>query len=267
MARSLGYTAFQLFLFNPRSWSGNEIPDDAIREFSFMFKESGIKADAHIPYLCNPSSANDEVYKKSRVMLIQNARISKMLNIPLVIHMGSHLGKGFSYSFERLTALLGSVIDETNTEILLENSAGYNNSVGSKLSELAAVISSLGSSHIGVCLDTAHAFAAGYNIATIEGIDSFVKEIDSTIGINSIKLFHLNDSKYELNSGLDRHWHIGKGYIGTKGFTNLLSHKYFSKGSFIMETPVNEEGSEIQNMNAALNIFENILKLKRLKNK
>ncbi|MGC8648755.1 MAG: deoxyribonuclease IV [Candidatus Micrarchaeia archaeon] len=260
-AISFGYTAVQLFLFNPRAWEGKAIDDNTIKAFSALLKKNAIKVDVHIPYLCNPSSPNEEVYKKSRDMLIQNASVCAMLNIPLVIHLGSHLNRGFSYSFDRLTKLLNYVLDNTDVEILLENSAGYRNSVGSTLDELAEILNASSSNRLGLCIDTAHAFAAGYNIATKSGVDSFANELELKIGVDKIKLFHLNDSKYALGSGLDRHWHIGKGFIGANGFLNFFSNKYFSKGTFIMETPVNNDGDEVENMKSALNIIKKALNL------
>jgi deoxyribonuclease-4 len=260
-AQTIGYTALQFFLFNPRAWKGKEIDEETINKFSIFLKENDIKVNTHIPYLCNPSSPNNEVYKKSRDMLIQNANICAKLNIPLVIHTGSHLNKGFSYSFNRLTTLINYVLDNTKAEILIENSAGYKNSVGSNIDELSTIIEASSSSKLGLCIDTAHAFAAGYDIATESGINSFVSELELKIGLEKIKLFHLNDSKYALGSGLDRHWHIGKGFIGIQGFLNFFSNKHLSKGTFIMETPVNNEGNEVENMNTALNIIEKALNL------
>ncbi|MGC8572055.1 MAG: deoxyribonuclease IV [Candidatus Micrarchaeia archaeon] len=242
------YGAFQTFLSNPRSWKNDPIDDNIIEEFKYEVKKSGIAANAHIPYLSNPSSPNEDVYKKSIEAIIYNLRICEALGIPLVVHMGSHLGKGKKYGINRLVSALSHVLDENiKATILLENSAGYNNSIGSTLEEIKEVLDLVDSKYVNVCIDTAHAFAAGYNIRSKEGVEAFSSKINESIKRDRIKLFHLNDSKYPLGSGLDRHWHIGKGYIGKEGFINFFSNPAFSYGIFIMETPVDDVGDDYKN--------------------
>ncbi len=257
------YSAFQMFISNPRSWKSTHISEDIINEFRYKLNKSNINANVHIPYLCNPSSPNEDVYKKSKEMLFENAKVCKMLGISLVIHMGSHLGRGKEFGINRIVSLLNNIIDEKlKVQILLENSSGYTNSMGSTLEEISEIINRVNSRYIGVCIDTAHSFAAGYNISTNEGVDMFALKIKTLIGRDKIKLFHLNDSKYHLGSKLDRHWHIGKGYIGKAGFLNFFSNSTFSYGTFIMETPVNIYGNKYTNWIAAKRIINEALIIK-----
>jgi deoxyribonuclease-4 len=253
-----GYKAFQLFTSSSRSWEGRELEPKEVSEFSSYLKSYDLVPFAHIPYLCNPASANPEVHKKSIDMLVENLHRCMELGIGgIVVHMGSHLGEGFDKGLENTRKALSFALDHSNgVSILLENSAGYRNSMGSKFDEIGAVIDTIGSDRLGVCLDTCHAFAAGYDIRTEAAVDKTVAEFDSNIGIGRLKLVHLNDSRFGLGEGLDRHWHIGKGRIGINGFISLFKNKSFTKGSFIMETPINGEGDEKTNMKATLSAIK-----------
>lgn len=247
------YGTFQIFASNPRAWEHHKISDDDAQIFNDILKRSGAVPFAHAPYLCNPSSSSAEVIKKSLKMLIGNMQSCAQLGINgLVVHMGSHLGRGEEYGRNRLIDVLGNAIDAVpNVRILLENSAGYRNSVGSKFSEIGKVLDEFDQSNVGVCLDTCHAFAAGYDLRTKESIDKVCKEFDDNIGFRRLHLVHLNDAKYDLGSGLDRHWHIGKGNIGMDGFTELFKNKNFHDMCFVMETPINQDGNGVTNMKAA----------------
>ena len=252
-----GYRTFQIFTSNARSWRRSMISDEEAMKFRRNVKKCGTVPYAHIPYLCNPSSPNKEVGRRSLDMLISNMESCSHLGIKyLVVHMGSHLGSGHKLGSSSLSKIIGSALDaEGSTGILLENSAGYANSVGSRFEQMGAAIDEIGSGRLGVCLDTCHAFAAGYDLHTAEGVQRCSDEFDSSIGSSRLKLVHLNDAKYPLGSGLDRHWHVGKGFIGTEGFTRLFMDRRFGRGCFIMETPVNEQGNELSNLRAAERII------------
>lgn len=154
--------------------------------------------------------------------------------------MGSHLGRGTAYGLERATQSISEAIDSVpDVTLLLENSAGYKNSVGSRFEEISSIMRSIGKpSRVGLCFDTCHAFAAGYDLHDSKIVSKIADEITNHMGKNSLGLVHLNDAKFELGSGLDRHWHIGKGNIGTDGFKMLFSNPLFRSGSFVMETPL-----------------------------
>jgi len=252
------YRAFQIFTSNPRTWKNSNIEDEDATQFKRYSHRFDLVPYAHIPYLCNLASANTSVLKKSSGMLLNNLNNCMPLNIKyLVIHLGSHLGKGAERGIKNITESLKSALGQTKqTAILLENTSGYTNSVGSKFEEIGTIIDQVGSERLGLCFDTCHAFAAGYELRTGRGIEKVEEEIKSFIGLDRLKLIHLNDSKYDLGSRLDRHWHIGSGYIGEAGFVALFMNESFNHGSFIMETPINELGNEETNMSEVKKIIE-----------
>ena len=245
-----GYGDFQIFTSSSRAWANTKVPENDRLEFIRLTKRHSITAFAHIPYICNVASTNSVVYEKSRTMLVSNVKNCMSLEIGyLVIHLGSHLGKGLSYGIDNICSAVSFALDRTSdVEILLENTSGYRNSVGSKLSEIGDIIDRVGDERIGVCFDTCHAFAAGYDLRTEEGVSSVEGEFRSRIGGNRLKLIHLNDAKFPLGSGLDRHWHIGEGYIGRSGFTNLFRNRLFNHGFFVLETPGGLFNDEERNM-------------------
>lgn len=257
-AAAHGYPTLQMFTTSSRSWTGSMIEGTDAAEFKGIVARQSLKPFAHIPYLCNPGSPNEEVYKKSRKMLVDNLENCKSLGIKyLVIHIGSHLGKGFAYASERLVDTVDYALHESRfAGILLENSAGYVNSIGSHLDEIGSIIDSIGSRRMGMCLDTCHAFAAGYDISSKAGTAKLMDEIEEHIGLGNVRLVHLNDAKFGLGSGLDRHWHIGEGYIGMKGFVNFFNSSRLETDCFIMETPENSGGDTRTDMEAVRGIMK-----------
>jgi deoxyribonuclease-4 len=234
-----GYGDFQIFTSNPMAWANAAIPERSRHEFINLNNKHSITPFAHIPYLCNIASANDAVYAKSKAMLVDNLKNCMALEIKcLVIHLGSHLGKGVEYGTNRICDALSFALDRTSgVDILLENTSGYTNSIGSKLSEIGAIINRLDSDRLGVCFDTCHAFAAGYELRTEQSVTALEEEFNSCIGAKKLMLVHLNDAKFDLGSRRDRHWHIGEGCIGRAGFINLFRNELFNHGFFVLETP------------------------------
>ena len=256
-AASEGYGTFQLFTTSSRSWRHSEIKSEDAADFRSVVKEHRIVPNAHVPYLCNPSSPNAETREKSLQMLISNMVNCNELGVKnLVVHMGSHLGKGTKTGISNIVSTVSKALDsEDGVSLLLENSSGYTNSVGSSFAEIGDIINEIGSKRVGLCLDTCHAFAAGYDLTSMEKVSAMFSEIDKRIGNERLRLFHLNDAKFPLSSGLDRHWHIGKGYIGAKGFSNLFSMDIAQNSNFVLETPVNEAGDDKSNMSAVKRIL------------
>lgn len=246
-AKRMNYRAFQIFASSPRTWKATEIKDDDADKFRELSK--GSSSFAHIPYLCNPSSAVEELWAKSRSMLVSNLLNCSKLGVGnVVIHLGSHMGKGVEYAKGRVADFMASVLDVApEVGILLENSAGQKNCVGGKLPEIKEIIEKVGARRMGLCFDTCHAFASGYDLTTDQGVSVVAKEIGA-IGKERLGLVHLNDAKFPLGSGLDRHWHIGKGNIGANGFKRLFSNKLFQSGNFVMETPEDEVSNDVKNM-------------------
>lgn len=257
-AATEGYSAFQIFTTSSRSWANSDIEEKDAQEFAKILKANSLKPYAHVPYLCNPSSSKSEVYNNSSKMLINNINNCNALGIGhLVIHLGSHLGSGTENGIDNACRLLAHAIDVTErVEILLENGAGYKNSVGSKFGEIGRIMDSVGSDRVGVCFDTCHAFAAGYDMRDDGAVERTMEEFDNSVKMSRIRLVHLNDAKFELGSGRDRHWHIGKGYIGRKGFVGVFRNRAFRSGSFIMELPEDNEGNHVQDMEAITSIIK-----------
>ena len=256
-AAALGYSAFQIFTTSSRSWKHNRPDHKDAEEFRSIVDQYGMDPNAHVPYLCNPSSPDKENRRKSLAMLAANMENCNELGIKhLVVHMGSHLGKGAEAGLSNLADTVTSALDSVdNVTILLENSAGYTNSVGSSFPEIGRAIKMCSSRRVGLCLDTCHAFAAGYDLTKPDASKSAFEELRKHIGEERLMLFHLNDAKFPLGSGLDRHWHIGKGFIGEKGFLNIFSEKLAGSSTFIMETPENAEGNDASNLAATEHII------------
>jgi deoxyribonuclease-4 len=251
-AAELGCTTFQIFTRSPRQWYSAKLAPETAEAFSDKVKNYGMKpVFAHMPYLPNLASPRDEVYEKSVKTLTSELERCSRLEIPyLVTHLGSHLGAGMQTGFKRLINGINQAFKVTDggVTLLLENTAGTRNSMGSTLEDIQYIIKRL--SHperAGVCFDTSHAFAAGYDLRTEETVEETVKKIDEIIGFEKLKLVHLNDSKGELNSRIDRHEHIGMGKIGEEGFRNILASRLGTL-PLIMETPKDARRSDVGNL-------------------
>lgn len=251
-AHSLGCTTFQVFTTNPRGWYSRGLQAEEIEKFLEKRSEYGFsKVFSHMPYLPNLASPRPEVYHKSVETLLNEIKRCRLLKIPfLVTHLGSHLGQGFENGAVRIRNALNDALSiaEGEVTILLENTAGSAYSLGSTFEQIEYIFRGISdSSGIGVCMDTCHAWAAGYDIKTEEGLKKTISEIEKYIGFGRIFLVHLNDSVGVLGSHIDRHEHIGLGSIGLGGFRNFLKSPFGSL-PLIMETPVDDRRSDVENM-------------------
>jgi len=247
-----GCNTMQLFTRNPRGWSF-KLLDPKIVE-CFIEKRGSFDIQpvfAHMPYLPNLASARKDVYEKSVESLTVELGRCTILEIPyLVTHLGSNLGSGKEAGLKRIVDAINSAFRQLKGEamILLENTAGSRNSMGSTFEEIQRVIGSVKEQErVGVCLDTCHAFAAGYDLATPKGLGRTLLRFDEVIGFHRLKLIHLNDSKGGLRSRWDRHEHIGLGKIGENGFTNILASPLGGL-PLILETPIDERRNDIDNL-------------------
>lgn len=246
-AKALDCTTFQIFTRNPRGWKGSKLRDEEVEEFRRKVKEAGYEiVVAHMPYLPNISSPIKSSWTKSVNVLCDELRRCDELGIRyLVCHIGSHMGKGIDVGISQVSKAVDTAIEKVDPRcmLLLENMAGQRNSTGSRFEDIKRIL--MRSEHgekVGICLDTCHLFAAGYEIRTSEGIENTLYEFDETIGIGRLKVVHLNDSKGKLGSRLDRHEHIGLGEIGEKGFQLLINHPKIRDLPMIIETPEDERG-------------------------
>ena len=250
-------TAFQIFTRNPRSWFAKDLSLDEAKKFKDKLAVSKIDRMAicaHMPYLPNLSSPEDEGYQKSIKSMIKEIERCDKIGIPyLVTHLGSHKGSGEENGIRRLTDALNKVAEtKADVIILLENTAGQKNSVGSDFKQLAEIFSKCKpEKKFGVCLDTCHAFVAGYDLRTKESVKETIKEFNDTVGIKNLKILHLNDSKGELNSNRDRHDHIGLGEIGKEGLGEIIKIMNKNNIPIVLETPIDDIRDDFHNIEEA----------------
>jgi len=253
-AQELGCHAFQIFTTNPRSWKCRPISAKSAYLFAIRCKEYDLNpAISHMPYLPNLASPKEKVYSMSVQALTDEMVRCQLLGIPyLVAHLGSHLGAGVKNGRMRIAGALERAIadSESDVMVLLENSPGTRNSMGNTFEDIASIIESLPdqSGRLGVCLDTCHLFAAGYDLRTPSALERTLEEFESHIDPTRLKLVHLNDSRGSLGSHLDRHEHIGLGQIGLDGFRSILCHPFLRERAMILETPKNSRRDDTGNL-------------------
>ncbi len=246
-AQAAGCDSLQVFVKNNKQWFAKPPGAEDCARFTEACRASGIKKTlGHAGYLINlagPASATRDNSIKS---LIQEIEHATAYGLPfLVLHPGAHLGLGEEQGIAQAVAGLDEVFAATKTSpvrIALENTAGQGTCLGHRIAHLAAIFDAVRQpKRLGVCLDTAHFFAAGYDIRTPRGWDQAIKEVADLIGLRPILAFHLNDSKTGLGSRVDRHEHIGKGEIGREGFRHVVNDARFKKSSRLPGNPKSED--------------------------
>ncbi len=252
-AETAGCDTFQIFSRNPRGWAFKDLDPGEAALFRENVKRSGLFPPVdHMPYLPNLATGKPEFYEKSITTLAAELDRCGTLGIPfLVTHLGHHLGEGIGIGRKRVIAAVNQALAKVDNDVilLLENTAGEKNGVGSAFEDIAAVMEGIDArDRAGICFDTCHAFGAGYELRTKEGIEDTLALFHEILGEKSCMLIHLNDSKGELGSGLDRHEHIGLGKIGEEGFRLILSHPFFRSRPLICETPVDERRDDAGNI-------------------
>jgi deoxyribonuclease IV len=241
--KQVGCDVVQIFTKSPQQWKAREITDEGVELFLRAQEETGIPCLAsHDTYLINPASDDEELLRKSREALADELIRSSRLRIPFVVmHQGA---LGNASEEEALARLIDSVrfaldhAPEDGSMLLLETTAGQGKCLGYRFEQIARVLEVVDAGpRLGVCLDTCHLFAAGYDLRTPEAYQATMAELDRLIGIAQVRLIHANDSKKELGSRVDRHEAIGKGCIGPEAFRSLLSDQRFAGVPVILETP------------------------------
>jgi len=254
-ALAIGCTAFQIFTRNPRGWAAKPLSSKDVT--SYKEKLAASKIDrfatvAHMPYLPNLSSPEEEPFAQSLKSLIDEIKRCSKLGIPFIVaHLGSHKGAGDKKGIEKLVKSFTDAARDTPDDvmILLENTAGQKNSVGSDFEQLASILFELKpSKRFGICLDTCHAFAAGYDLRTDKAASLTLQKFDKAIGFEHLRILHLNDSKGEIGCNIDRHEHIGLGQIGEVGFSRIIRTANSKKIPIILETPIDEKRDNLGNM-------------------
>jgi deoxyribonuclease-4 len=268
-ARTLGCTTMQIFSHNPRGWALKGLDDDEVYLFKNLREEAGIRPlYVHTSYLINLCTSNQELYRKSKETFLSEIERADFLGADyLITHLGSVGHFGERQGVKRVVEALMDVSEKmvrairkpplkfAPTQVLLENTAGERGEIGYSFEQLSEILSRVQDEETeigavgGICFDTCHAFASGYDLSTTQGIEKVIKRLDKIIGLKFLKVIHLNDSKRPLGSRIDRHEDIGKGWIGMKGFRNILNHPELRDIPFILETPKKSEDDDIRNLN------------------
>jgi deoxyribonuclease-4 len=254
VAKGLGCNTMQIFSRSPQRWRDAQLAIEDVEEFNKRQEKLKIKPFfIHIPYLINLASPNPKLYGASIEAYIEDILEAELLHADYIVtHMGSHKETSEDAGIKRLIQALNRILDKTKhtkVGILLENTAGSGSWLGYKFIHQNEVLAGMNDlRRVGLCLDTAHAYLAGYDISTKDGLEDMLYEIEELCGIDMIKLIHLNDAKGELGSHHDRHDHIGKGHIGLAGMKRIINHPKLRNIPMILETPKETESSDKINL-------------------
>ena len=252
-ARELGCTTMQIFSHNPRQWHVRGVSDTEVRQFREMRGLLDIEpVFIHTSYLINLASLRPDILDKSVQLLIREMELADALGTEFVVlHTGSASGDRGDNARKRAGDAIRIVSSYRtwNARLLLENTAGERGDISSRIMDLAEIMNATGDARVGgICLDTCHAFQAGYDLSHEEGLDEIVREIERNIGLERVKLIHLNDSKRAFHAGVDRHEHIGTGEIGKEGLKRIIRHPSLEDVPLILETPKKSEEDDPRNL-------------------
>lgn len=259
LADSLGADTFQFFTRNPRGGAARELIEAEVSEWRRLRVELDIRPlVGHLPYTVNMAAPRPETRAFATMVLKDDLKRAALLGAEfLVVHPGSHNGDGPERGIERIVAVLAAVLGDAAVPdaaagdaaaaapagpmLLLEAMAGQGSEIGFTPAQLGEIIDRMdGSRRLGICLDTCHMFAAGYDLRTGAGIDAMLEEVGRLIGLDRIRVVHLNDSKTPLGSGRDRHELLGQGHLGEEGLREIVCHPFIQELPLIIETPVTD---------------------------
>ncbi len=241
--RALDCGAVQLFLRNQRQWHARPMTDAEVRAFHAARRQTGIRhVFAHASYLINLGAPDDAAWRRAVDAFTDELERAERLDLScVVVHPGSHLGAGVASGLARVVAALDEVTRRTpgyTVRIALENTAGAGHAIGRTFEELGALLARAARpERVGICVDTCHLFAAGYDVRSEAGYRRALGECREAVGLERVLAFHLNDARAPLDSGLDRHEHIGRGYLGRLPFRRLLRDQRFRQVPKVLETP------------------------------
>lgn len=252
IAQRIGCNAIQIFASNPTGWSPTQGGEEGCIAFAQAARVCDLAPVAlHAPYLINLAAPDETIWEKSISLLRWTLQRGELLGASYVIfHVGSHKGAGVEAGVERVAAAIERILPETPPQVmlLLENSVGAGNTLGGPFEELAAVLQRLPyyADRLGVCLDTAHLWGAGHDISTPAAVLDVLRHFDETVGLQRLKVLHLNDTEKSLGSHRDVHARIGEGIIGADGLRALLCDPRLAHVAVLLETPIqtNEQGKE-----------------------
>jgi deoxyribonuclease-4 len=249
-AEALQFSAMQIFTKNNNRWDGKNITPEEAERYKKLLAASNIRfVVSHDSYLINLCAKDKEILKKSRAAFIDELERCELLGIPhLNFHPGAHGGRGESEGIKLIAESINLAHRKTegfSVLSMIETTAGQGTNLGWQFDQIRRIIDLVDDKdRMTVCIDTAHIFAAGYDISTKEGYRKTMKEFDDTVGLDRLKCFHMNDSKKPLGSRVDRHEHIGEGFIGESGFANIMNDHRLSSIPKILETPKGKDQKE-----------------------
>jgi deoxyribonuclease-4 len=244
-AEAIGAEAIQVFTQSPRMWRPTNHPPENIERFKERVAEVGLQGVVcHALYLVNLSAPDDVIYEKSVAALKSSVEVACKIDADAVIfHVGSHLGAGFDKGLERVVPALLDCLESCSekTWLLIENTAGAGGTIGRSVEELATLVDRLGRhERIGICLDSCHLYASGYDVTDRAVLDELLDQVDREIGLDRLRALHVNDSKLPLGSNRDRHDNIGEGLMGD-GLGTFLSHPRLQGLPALLEVPGPED--------------------------
>lgn len=253
----LGCTAIQIFTKNATQWKARPLRAEEVEEFKRKRSDSGILVVAHDSYLINLGSPDAALWKKSAAAFLDEMERAEALEIPyLVMHPGAHRGAGTQAGLRNVVKAFDQLLQSTSgfrVKILLENTAGQGTALGDTFEQLGKIMDdTINPERFGVCIDTCHAFAAGYDLKTPRTYEAVWSELDRWVGLERLKLFHLNDSRKGLGERVDRHEHIGRGMLGPGPFRKIMSDDRFRKAPKIIETPKEADGKDMDPVNLGI---------------
>jgi deoxyribonuclease-4 len=249
-AHTIGFRSLQLFTKNNNQWKAPPLPSRQVEAFRLALKATSlVDTVAHTSYLINLASPDDVLWNRSIEAMVVEVERCAVLGIPdLVTHPGAHLGTGEEAGLERVARALDVIHRRTDGLVVtidLETTAGQGSSLGHRFEHLQAILSRVGSpGRLGVCVDTCHIFAAGYSLDGPRRYDETIEKLDRAVGIDRVRVWHLNDSCRDCGSRVDRHAAIGAGKMGLEPFRNLLNDQRFAHLPMILETPKGMEDGE-----------------------
>lgn len=261
-ARRLGCESIQIFASNPNSWQVSILKPKEVDAFREGLEASGIAPVVlHTPYLLNLASSKEDNWENSWHALANALERAKILGASYIVtHIGSHGGAGFEFGADRVRDGVLRALDASDgaAMVLLEGGSGAGNTIGSTFDQQAELLDRLegAKERVGICLDTAHLWGAGYDLSSAEKASSVLEDFDRMVGFSRLKVVHCNDTEKLLGSHADRHWHIGKGQIGSEGFRVIVNHPALADVTGILETPESENDMDQVNLDALKGLRE-----------
>jgi deoxyribonuclease-4 len=262
-AQARGCETIQFFSRNPRGWKYDPLDEKDVEGFRASIHSSGLfPVFLHLPYLPNIASLESKFYKRSIDSIATDLERAEQLGAQyLIVHIGHRMESSEDEAIEAVVQGIDLAFERVKNPIilLLETTAGQGTEIGYTFEQIKKIINGVHEQgRMGVCLDTAHSFEAGYDLSKKDGIERTLKSFDQTIGLKRLHLLHLNDSKTPLGSRKDRHWHIGEGYIGLEGFRYLINHPLLRHLPGIMETPRKDTVEDPRNMKVIRSLVEEV---------